>query len=149
MIKKIVSLAMAIASRGFDNNKIDLPTKQLRVVSCFGNKSSIPACHHLKKSKNSEYHFCSGCGCGDKNNTWLLKKEGEYSKLDYPVLNCPLKMPGFTNYDPNYFVKESKDRKENIENMSPEDLQLIQVTINSDPIKEHDINIIKNMLKNS
>jgi hypothetical protein len=149
MIKKIVSLAMSIAFRGFDNNKIDIPTKQLRVVSCFGNKDNISACHHLKKSKNSDYHFCSGCGCGDKNNTWLLKKDGEYSKLDYPVLNCPLKMPGFTNYDPNYVVKENKDRREKIENMSFEDLKLIQITVNSDPIKEHDINILKNMLKNS
>jgi hypothetical protein len=58
-------------------------------------------------------------------------------------------MPGFTNYDPNYVVKENKDRREKIENMSFEDLKLIQITVNSDPIKEHDINILKNMLKNS
>jgi hypothetical protein len=25
----------------------------------------------------------------------------EYSKLDYPKLNCPLNMPGFTNYEPS------------------------------------------------
>ena len=149
MMKKIVSLAMAIASRGFDNKKIDVPTKQLRVVSCFGNNNDIGPCQHLKKSKNSEYHFCNGCGCGDKNNTWLLKKPGEYSKLDYPVLNCPLHMPGFTNYDPNSVIKQNIERRQKIENMSIEDLQLIQITVNSDPVKENDINILKNMLKNS
>lgn len=95
------SFATAIASRGFTDNKVNKPTKQLRVLSCFGNVSTggelIP-CEHLKESKTAGKHFCGGCGCGDKSSTWLMANGEEYSKLDYPKLNCPLSMPGFTNY---------------------------------------------------
>ena len=73
-------LAMAIASRGLSNTKIDLPTKKLRTLSCFGH-GDIPACPKLNKSKKSEYFYCGGCGCGDNSNTWLLKADGEYSKI--------------------------------------------------------------------
>jgi hypothetical protein len=148
MIKKIVSLAMAIASRGFDNNKIDENTKRLRVVSCFG-MPGFSQCPKLKKSNNSEYSYCGGCGCGDHPHTWLLKGKNEYAKLDYPVLKCPLKMPGFSNYDPNYIIDDNRTRRDFIENMSPESLSLVQITVNSNPQMEHDINIVKNIIKNS
>ena len=121
-------MAMAIASRGFNNNKIDETTKKLRVVSCFG-MPGLSACPKLKQSNTSKYSYCGGCGCGDHAHTWLLKEKNEYAKLDYPVLKCPLKMPGFSNYDPNFITPEIKTRKEKIESMSPEDLKLIDVTI--------------------
>jgi hypothetical protein len=66
----------------------------------------------------------------------LIKNSEEYSKLDYPKLDCPLKMPGFTNYDPNFYTEEIKQRKQQIENTDPEKLQFIQVTIGSNPQKE-------------
>lgn len=125
-----MSLAMAIASRGLNNNKTDEPTKKLRVLSCFG-FNEISPCSKLKKSNHSEFFYCGGCGCGDHDHTWLLKKQNEYSKLDYPNLKCPYKMPGFTNYDPSFFPDGIKERKEKIQNFDPEKLNLIQVTINS------------------
>lgn len=96
------SFAMAIASRGLSNEKVTKPVKQLRVLSCFGNQSQggvLPPCEHLKESATQGKHYCGGCGCGDKKGTWLVADGEEYSKLDYPKLNCPLQMPGFTNYE--------------------------------------------------
>lgn len=133
MISKIMSFAMSIASRGFSDNKVDIQIKKLRILSCFGNEE-IGKCNYLKKSNQSEYFYCGGCGCGDHPHTWLLKEKNEYSKLDYPNLKCPAKMPGFTNYDPGYMIQEIRDRKEKIENYSTEKLNLIQVTVNSNNI---------------
>lgn len=148
MLTQIISFAMSIASKGLKNKNIDLPTKQLRALSCFG-YNDITKCHHLKKSNTSNYHFCNGCGCGDKNRTWLLKDKGEYSKLDFPVLNCPLKMPGFTNYDPNYFVPENKTRKQAIENFNPDNLKFIEVTVNFNPMIDKVMDDINKISKNS
>ena len=94
-----VSFALSIASRGFFGNKAEVPVKKLRVLSCFGNQDINP-CEHLQKSKNYEGHYCGICGCGDKPHTQLLINGQKYSKLDYPYLSCPLKMPGFSNYEP-------------------------------------------------
>lgn len=96
------SFAMAIASRGLNNEKVNKSVKQLRVLSCFGNQPQggvLPPCEHLKQSATPGKHYCGGCGCGDKKGTWLIADGEEYSKLDYPKLNCPLQMPGFTNYE--------------------------------------------------
>lgn len=134
MIKKIMMLAMSIASRGIDNKRIDLATKQLRHVSCHGLDNIIP-CHNLVKSKKSNFYYCNGCGCGDHEHTWLEREEGKYSKLDYPVLNCPLNMPGFTNYDPNS-PKDSLERKRAIEDLDPEKLKFVQITVSVDLEKE-------------
>ena len=139
---------MSIASRGLTNTKIDLETKQLRYVSCYG-LDDISPCHFLRKSKNSQYFYCGGCGCGDHSHTWLVKQKNEYSKLDYPSLNCPLKMPGFTNYDPGFTPQEVKNRKEQIESLDPQKLSLVQITVNSDAKKEKDIENIINVIKNS
>lgn len=98
-IEKCLSLAMALASRGFANNKIDSQGKQLRGLSCFGN-DEIPPCPHLLKSKNFDTHYCGACGCGDTPFTQLTLNGETYSKLDYPRLTCPLEMPGFSNYTP-------------------------------------------------
>lgn len=143
-----MSLAMSIASRGLDNKKIDIETKQLRYVSCYGLETLGP-CPYLKKSSSSNHYYCGKCGCGDHAHTWLVKNEGEYSKLDYPALNCPMKMPGFTNYDPGYTPSEIKYRKQHIESIEPEKLKLVQITINSDELKERVLNNVNNVLKNS
>jgi hypothetical protein len=145
-IKKMVSLSMAIASRGLSNNKVDLITKKLRVLSCFGH-GEIPPCQNLKKSKTSDFYYCGSCGCGDSSGTWLLKKEGEYSKLDYPKLNCPIHMPGFSNYDPNNTAGIARRKK--IENMDPQELELIQVTVGKSEEHERIMNELNKILKNS
>ena len=102
-IKMAKSYAAALASRGLKNKKTEPYTKRLRVLSCFGDQSiggDLPPCEHLKKSKAElGKFFCGGCGCGDRKGTWLVAEGDEYSKLDYPVLSCPLKMPGFNNYE--------------------------------------------------
>lgn len=96
---KCVSLALSIASRGFVNNKIDIPTKKLRAISCFG-VNEIEPCPHLIKSAEYDSHHCGACGCGDHFYTQLTVNGLKYSKLDYPRLKCPLEMPGFSNYTP-------------------------------------------------
>ena len=121
------NFASAIVSRGVSNNKVSLPVKQLRVASCFGNMKQggeLPPCEHLKPSSTAGQFFCGGCGCGgcgcgDKPMTWLMSQGEEYSKLDYPKLNCPLNMPGFTNYTPSLpdEANEPITRKYYIENI--------------------------------
>lgn len=148
MLTKIISFAMAIASRGLSNKQIDIPTKQLRVLSCFGNKD-ISSCPNLERSKKSEYYYCKGCGCGDKKQTWLLKDIGEYAKLDYPVLNCPYHMPGFSNYDPNYKNNSIAERKQKIENFDPENLKYINITVNSNPLIHDSLDKLNKILENS
>lgn len=96
------SFASAITSRGLKNEKVTKPIKQLRVLSCFGDKAQggvLPPCEHLKNSRTAGKHFCGGCGCGDRQGTWLVAEGEQYSKLDYPRLSCPLQMPGFSNYE--------------------------------------------------
>jgi len=97
----VKSFATALTSRGLTDKKTSPASKQLRVLSCFGDADRggvLPPCEHLKESKTPGKHYCGGCGCGDKPHTWLMSTGKEYSKLDYPRLNCPLNMPGFTNY---------------------------------------------------
>jgi len=140
-LNMIQSFATALTSRGFNNEKVSKATKQLRVLSCFGNRADggvLPPCEHLKQSSTPGKHFCGGCGCGDRAGTWLVANGDEYSKLDYPKLNCPLHMPGFTNYTP-----ASPDegispitRRHYIENMPYKDIEKVKVNIFEPPAKE-------------
>tara|TARA_R110000851_G_C12993146_1_gene557559 strand:+ start:568 stop:1074 length:507 start_codon:yes stop_codon:yes gene_type:complete len=131
----IQSFARSLASRGLNNKKIDIPTKQLRVLSCFGDASiggSLGPCEHLTSSKNADGKFyCGGCGCGDKKSTWLQAESEGYSKLDYPSLVCPLYMPGFSNY-------EASDSKENIRKNIIENYEPIKITELTVKIAEED-----------
>lgn len=145
MFNKMVMLAASLASRGLKGIKTDIKTKQLRVLSCFGDEN-ISACPYLKNSKKEGQFYCDKCGCGDRKHTWLIKESGEYSKLDYPTLNCPIKMPGFSNYDPNYYDKAVAERKKTIEEYDPEKLQYIKVTIGSNPIKEQILNDVNKII---
>lgn len=144
----MMMFAASIASRGIKNKKIDIPTKQLRVVSCFGYNNIAP-CPGLGKSQFLDHHYCTKCGCGDKPTTWLLKNSTNYSKLDYPKLSCPLKMPGFTNYDPNFYDLETKERKQQIESLDPNELSFIEITIGVSEEKEKLIEKLNNILDNS
>ncbi len=136
----IQNFASAVASRGFNDEKVAKPVKQLRVLSCFGNENIggvLPPCEHLKKSSTDGKFFCGGCGCGDRKGTWLIAEGDEYSKLDYPKLACPLQMPGFTNYE-----KSKPDESESpitrryyIENMDYRDVDRVPVTIHELPQK--------------
>ena len=131
-LNKCIALAMSLASRGFTNKKAFIWEKQLRVLSCFGNESILP-CPNLIKSENHGGHYCGACGCGDTPYTQLLVNGKAYSKLDYPYLSCPLKMPGFSNYEPaNPKEIEENNRKTQIEIYDIMDLDKIIVS-NPDP----------------
>lgn len=143
MVKKKMSMlqsfATAIASRGLADNKVQKPIKQLRVLSCFGNQAQggvLPPCEYLKESSTPGKFYCGGCGCGDREGTWLIADGDKYSKLDYPKLTCPLAMPGFSNY------QQSKEEEGNdpvtrrwfIDNqMKYEDFQNIPVSTHEMP----------------
>jgi len=132
------SFAMAVASRGLNNEKVTKPIKQLRVLSCFGNKNQggvLPPCEHLKESSTPGKHFCGGCGCGDKKGTWLVSEGDEYSKLDYPKLNCPLQMPGFTNYEKSKPEEGTPPitRRYFIEQLPFKEVEKVQVTVHEFP----------------
>jgi hypothetical protein len=135
-IGMVGSFAMAMASRGLSNNKIDKKTKQLRVLSCHG-RGELPPCEYLRQSKvNPKESFCGGCGCGDRKQTWLVPEGDEYGKLDYPKVSCPLNMPGFTNYEPSD-PDESKNpitRRYYIEQMEMKDVENVNVTVNGTPV---------------
>lgn len=136
----VQSFSSAIASRGLSDKKVSKFEKQLRVLSCFGNAHTggqLPPCEHLKKSKTEGKYFCGGCGCGDRKQTWLLADGDEYSKLDYPKLHCPLKMPGFSNYE-----KSAEDeaiapitRRYYVENMNTETIEQVSVTTPEQPVE--------------
>lgn len=137
-IGMVQSFAMALTSRGIDNQKVNKPTKQLRVLSCFGNSQQggqLPPCEHLKKSTTPGKFYCGGCGCGDKPMTWLAGTDSEYSKLDYPKLNCPLKMPGFTNYVPSQPDEAISPitRKYYIENINYNEVAAVNVSLPDKP----------------
>jgi hypothetical protein len=143
MVKKKMSMlqsfATAIASRGLADNKVQKPIKQLRVLSCFGNQAQggvLPPCEYLKESSTPGKFYCGGCGCGDREGTWLIAEGDTYSKLDYPKLTCPLAMPGFSNY------QQSKEEEGNDpvtrrwyidNNMKYEDFQNIPVSTHEMP----------------
>lgn len=133
-MKMAKSFISAIASKGLNNEKVTIPLKQLRVLSCFGNtylNGKLPPCEYLRKSATPGKFFCGGCGCGDKKLTWLAGDGEEYSKLDYPKLGCPLQMPGFTNYKES-LPEESISpitRRAYIEKLNYEHLKSIDVSM--------------------
>ena len=125
------TFAEAIVSRGLSNKKTDTLTKQLRVISCFGDGVELPPCEYLRESKTNGKHFCGGCGCGDRKSTWLDAEGEDYSKLDYPKLGCPLNMPGFTNYEKSEpdEAEEPVTRRYYIEEMSEDRIKNMAVNV--------------------
>jgi len=141
-LSMVQSFAVALASRGISNKKINNPIKQLRVLSCFGNQEHggiLPPCEHLQTSAiDGSKNICGACGCGDSPRTWLIQHSDEYGKLDYPQLACPLQMPGFTNYlvsTPDEST-EPVTRKYYIENIDYKEVQKTPVTIGEEENKE-------------
>ena len=136
-IKKVINpftkmqlYARSLASRRFSNRTTDNPTKQLRFLSCFGDESiggHLGPCEELQSSKTEGKFYCGACGCGDRKATWLEAESEHYAKLDYPTLSCPLKMPGFSDYDGS----DAKDniRKNIIENYDPTRLVQLKVSV--------------------
>ena len=83
-------------------------------------------------------NICGGCGCGDRKGTWLISDADEYSKLDYPSLQCPLKMPGFSNYEMSSADESVSPitRRYFIEQMKNEEVESVVVTSIDIPEKQ-------------
>lgn len=87
------SFIKSLKSRGLANHRVPLPVLQVRRQSC-GLEGST-TCPALRTSRDGTTHYCGECGCGD---TPLAQLDGPgYTKLDYPYLECPRGMPGFSN----------------------------------------------------
>ena len=130
------NFAKSVISRGLNDKKVDMTTKQLRVISCFGDDNDLIPCEYLRQSEqDSTKSFCGGCGCGDRKATWLVADGSEYSKLDYPKLSCPLQMPGFTNYEESEpdEAEEPVTRRYYIEQMDIEEIVNTKVTLHNPP----------------
>jgi hypothetical protein len=121
---KAKSFTQSMISRGLNNNKASEETYSLRVLSCNGTniEKGLPPCpHRMNSTKFENSFYCGACGCGDKQLTQLMPftvngKMIDYTKLNYPKVNCPLEMPGFTNYKSNAeSAKTANDRKQFIE----------------------------------
>ena len=106
-----------------------------------GAGGELPPCSHLKTSETDGKFFCGACGCGDRKATWLNGSDQEYSKLDYPKVNCPIGMPGFSNYTPSqpHEGNEPQSRKHYIENMNFMEVQKVEVTSPETPKEVADV----------
>jgi len=121
-LQKAKTFAESVVSKGVSGNKANAPEKELRTLSCHGDANrKLPPCSERKNSeKFPGSHFCGACGCGDKEMTQLSPRklengEDAYTKLDFPKVHCPLKMPGFTNYVPSEKGVSDNPRKVFIE----------------------------------
>lgn len=119
LLEKAASLARAVTSRGLTNKKADEKTIKLRDMSCHGDSELRPCSERRDSEKYPGSYYCGSCGCGDKKMTQLvnlvINGKTEYSKLDYPKVSCPLKMPGFGTYVPSEEGVSENDRKKEIE----------------------------------
>lgn len=119
IIEKAASLARAVVSRGINNNKASEETIRLRTISCHGDSNLAPCSERRNSDKFPGSFYCGACGCGDKKMTQLINigmnGKNEYSKLDYPKVSCPFKMPGFTDYIPSQDGVSENNRKKDIE----------------------------------
>lgn len=59
-----------------------------RQKACFGDETQ-PKCEKLNEWKG--HFYCGACGCGHNPLAILDGQAGEYTKLHYPKLKCPLK----------------------------------------------------------
>ena len=102
---KATALAMAVASRGLASRKAEPEVKRLRWASCHGDAAAgRPPCKLREYSQDGRFHFCGACGCGEREVARLSavgsppdgpRADATYDKLDYPLLVCPIDMPGF------------------------------------------------------
>lgn len=121
IFQKAASFGKSMVSRGISNKRANAETKSLRSLSCHGSEElGLAPCSERKDSeKFPGSHYCGACGCGDKSGTQLtnlsINGENEYTKLDYPTVSCPLKMPGFSTYIPFQEGVSENQRKKIIE----------------------------------
>ncbi|TRX54823.1 hypothetical protein FNH22_18895 [Fulvivirga sp. M361] len=96
--------------------KVPLSIKKTRKVSCNGDGDTISACaFRIESKKKSGSFVCGACGCGDSEGVFVGGNVPKFEKLDYPYVNCPASMPGFSNYLPSRDEWNPGERKIAIE----------------------------------
>lgn len=95
------SYAVSRLSAGlFRTHRVSDEIAALRRRSCFGDATDIakhPPCAAVWKDMDG-FHYCGRCRCGKRAQARL--DGDQYAKLEYPILNCPLKREGFSNFTP-------------------------------------------------
>jgi hypothetical protein len=103
-------------SKGISGKRTDVTTKDIRLLSCFGDGETVKVCPGLRPSSVKMGKFiCGECGCGDKPSVFLNGENDEYTKLDHPYLACPRHMPGFSDYTTSESDDDPDERKVQIE----------------------------------
>lgn len=153
-LEKANTFAKSYISKGLNNKKAAETVKSLRVLSCHGGSGLEPCPHRKNSEKHPGSFFCGACGCGDKPNTQLInikndKGEEQYSKLDFPKIYCPMKMPGFSDYIPSENEEQKNSRKMMIE--ASYGVEYVKSNSNQDngEIKYEDSNNNENKQENS
>ncbi len=116
-IKKIGEFTESMVSRGLWDARAPEHVTEIREISCHGSEElNIEPCpERTESTRHKDSFICGACGCGDFPHTQLTNiTEKHYSKLQYPRVNCPRNMPGFTNYIP-LTISENNTRKGLIE----------------------------------
>ena len=93
-LNMISNYLKAKVSKGISNKKVDITTKDIRLLSCFGNGEDISVCPGLRPSEKEMGKFiCGECGCGDGEGKYLNEDEGKYAKLENLKCILPAKPP--------------------------------------------------------
>lgn len=82
-VKKISSVTKSVVST-YTQDPVTNETAEKRLNSCQNCEFFIASKTHPDK------HICGRCGCGER-------KILEDAIIEYPYLECPLGMPGFSN----------------------------------------------------
>lgn len=107
-VDKVKNLGKSVASR-VTQGKANENLIKLRVLSCHGDGEVVPCPYRSASNTREGAYFCTACGCGDKPRAFLNDPDdsGAYTKLDYPWVSCPVRMPGFGDYKP--FSEETQE----------------------------------------
>ncbi len=54
------NFAKSVISRGLNDKKVDMTTKQLRVISCFGDDNDLIPCEYLRQSEQDSTKSFAG-----------------------------------------------------------------------------------------
>lgn len=123
IFNKVKNFGKSVASR-VTQGKADEKLIKLRHISCHGDEEVVPCPYRSASNTREGAYFCTACGCGDKPRAFLNDPDdsGAYTKLDYPWVSCPVRMPGFGDYKPF-----SEETQEDIDKL-PEGMKRKQLT---------------------
>jgi len=96
---KVKNFGKSVTSRALQG-KAEESTIKLRVLSCHGDDNMLPCPYRADSDVREGAKYCTACGCGDKPRAFLNNPDDPdaYTKLHYPWVSCPVKMPGFSDY---------------------------------------------------